>query len=459
MGLSDLFGAGSAVEQLFVWGVVNQVVSQVMGPTMNLITQKVNKDNPTVPLSPADLAQLVVRNYISNSEGQNVSRLSGITGTDFNHLVSLAGEAPAPGDLATALRRGLVPEAGDGEGSTSFDQGIREGHLANKWIPVVKGLAVQWPSPVDALNALLEGQVSEADGRALYERFGGAPEYFTMLFNSRGSAPTPDEAAVMANRGIIPWSGSGAGVVSFEQAFLEGPWRNKWLTPYRDAAQYYPPPRTITAMLKNGSLTVAQAMTLLQQQGLTAELAAAYVHDAQLSQNQADRDLTVSQVLDMYEAQLISPDDATTLLEALNYSADNAALLLAYKDLQRAIAQTNTAVSRVATLYIGHKISRDTAVSSLNALAVPAAQVQQILQLWDLQASVNVKTLTPAQIVDAWALAVIDQAEAQNELEGLGYTPYDAWILLSIKNKAPLGSAPAAGPAPIGGSVIPGTTR
>lgn len=459
MGLSDLFGAGSAVEQLFVWGVVNQIVSQVMGPTMNLITQKVNADNPTVPLSPADLAQLVVRNYISNDEGQAVSRLSGITGTDFNHLVSIAGEAPAPGDLATALRRGIIPESGDGTGSTSFDQGIREGHLANKWIPVIKALAVQWPSPTDALDALLEGQVSADDGRALYQRFGGDPQYFDMLFNTRGSAPTPDEAAVMANRGIIPWSGSGPGVVSFQQAFLEGPWRNKWLKPYQDAAQYYPPPRTITAMLKNGSLTVTQAMTLLQQQGLTQELAAAYVHDAQLSQNQSDRDLTVSQVLDMYEAQLISPEDAKGLLEALNYSTDNAALLLAYKDLQRAIAITNTAVSRIATLYIGHKITRDSAISGLNALKVPASQIQEIIGLWDIQASVNVKTLTESQIVDAWYYKTLTQEQAMTELEGIGYTPFDAWVLLSNKNKGPLDGQPAAGPAPIVGTVIPGTTQ
>jgi hypothetical protein len=459
MGLSDLFGGGGAVEQLFVWGVVNQVVSQVMGPTMNLITQKVNADNPTIPLSPADLAQLVVRGYISNDDGQATSRLSGITGTDFNHLVSIAGEAPAPGDMATALRRGIISESGTGAESTSFEQGIREGHLANKWIPVIKALAVQWPSPTDALDALLEGQVSEADGRALYERFGGDPDYFTMLFNTRGSAPTPDEAATMANRGIIPWSGTGPGSTSFEQAFLEGPWRNKWLKPYQDAAQYYPPPRTITAMLKNGSLTVTQAMTLLQQQGLSQELAAAYVHDAQLSQNQNDRDLTVSQVLDMYEAQLISPGDAKGLLQALNYSADNAALLLAYKDLQRAIATTNTAVSRLATLYIGHKINRDTAISGLNALNVPSAQVQEIIGLWDLQASVNVKTLSESQIVDAWYYKVITQDEAQQELQGIGYTPFDAWILLSNKNKQPLPNQPAPGPAPIAGSVTPGTTR
>jgi hypothetical protein len=459
MGLSDLFGGGGAVEQLFIWGVVNQVVSQVMGPTMNLITQKVNADNPTVPLSPADLAQLVVRNYIDNDEGQATSRLSGITGTDFNHLVALAGEAPAPGDLATALRRGIIAESGSGAGSTAFDQGIREGHLGDKWISVIKDLAVQWPSPTDALDALLEGQISQADAEDLYKKFGGDPQFFTMLFNTRGSAPTPDEAAVMANRGIIPWTGSGAGVVSFEQAFLEGPWRNKWLTPYRDAAQYYPPPRTITAMLKNGSLSVDQAMTLLQQQGLTQELAAAYVHDAQLSQNSADRDLTVSQVLDMYEAALISPDDATGLLVALNYSTDNAKLLLAYKDLQRAIATTNTAVSRIATLYIGHKISRSTAVSSLNTLNVPAAQVQEIIQLWDLQASVNVKTLTESQIVDAWFYQSITQDQAMNELEGIGYTPFDAWVLLSNKNKGPLGAPPVAGPAPITGTVIPGTTQ
>jgi hypothetical protein len=449
VGIGETLGGGGAITQIFTWQVAAQIVQSLMSPTLELVAQKVNAENPVIDLSPADLAQLVVRNYRSMGEAASEAARSGIDAAKFADLVHIAGDAPGPSDLAVALRRGLIPEGGTGPGVVSFEAGIREGRLADKWTAMVKELAVQWPSPTDALDALLEGQISQADAQALYRKLGGDPQFFTLLFNTRGSAPTPVEALEMANRGIIPWTGTGPDVTSFEQAFLEGPWRNKWEKAYRGIGDYLPPPRTVTAMVHNGSLTEAQALALLVKQGLSQELAAAYVHDALNSKTSHQRDLTVAQILDMYGAGMLAGTDAKSLLVALKYSEDSASELLAYKDLQRAIAAVNQAVARIHTLYVSHKIDRANAGSTLTALSVPGDQITRILATWDLERAVNVKVLTPAQIVDAWKVGIIDQGEATDELVGLGYTPRDAWILLSLKNKAPLGSAPAQGPAPL----------
>jgi hypothetical protein len=454
----DIFGKGSAAEQLLVWGVLNQIISTAGSPFFTVLAQQVNEKLPEAEISPAELADMVVRNFIALSDGKTRASRSGISADRFQLMVDAAGDSPAPGDLATALRRGIISESGTGAESTSFEQGIAEGRLADKWTSVIRQLATVWPSPADALNALLEGQVSEADGQALYEKFGGDPQYFTLLYNTRGNAPTPDEAAVMANRGIIPWTGTGPDVVSFEQAFLEGPWRNKWESPYRQAAQYLPPPRTVTAMLKDGSLTQDQATHLLMEQGLTADLAAAYVQDAELTATADNKALTLSEVTALYVNRLISASDAKSLIVALNYSDANASLLLSLADLSRSIAAVNTAVSRVQTLYISHKITRDTAVNSLNTLKVPPDQVASIVATWDLEVSVNVKVLTETQIVDAWSAQIITLDEAMTELTNIGYTPFDAWVLLSIKNKGPLPDQPAQGPGAPQGSVIPGET-
>lgn len=455
MALKDAFGKNSAVYQIFVWQVAAQLVQSLLGPTLELVAQEVNSVEPTAELTPADLANAVVQSYVSHGDAAHSAARSGISGDKFNTLVDLAGDALAPDALAEALRRGLIPEGGRGAGSTSFEQGIAEGRLKNKWAGVVKELAVRWPTPADALDALLEGQVSEHDARTLYAKFGGDPQYFTMLFDTRGNAPTPSEALELANRRIIPWTGTGPGVVSYEQAFLEGPWRNKWLKPFEALGEYLPPPRTVTAMVHNGSISESVALDLLTKQGLSKELAAAYVHDAQNSKSDTERKLTVAQLLDMYAAGLISSADTKSLLVALQYSDASADELLAYKDLQRAIAATNQAVARIHTLYVGHKIDRATAGSTLNALKVPADQIEQVLQTWDLERGVNLRVLTPAEITNAWKHDIISQDEAIAELVGQGYTPRDAWIMLSIRAGAALPGAPASGPAPLS---IPGGT-
>ncbi len=448
-GLGGALGGGGALTQIFTWAVAQQIVQTMLSPTLELVAQRVNSENPVVDLSPADLAAAVVQSFMSHDDAAHEAAKSGIDGGRFSTLVNLAGDSLAPEGLAEALRRGLIPEHGSGADSTSFEQGIREGRLKNKWAGIVKELAIRWPTPVDALEALLEGQISEGDARTLYERFGGDPAYFAMLFNTRGNAPTPVEALELANRGVIPWRGTGASRVSYEQAFLEGPWRNKWLEPFIALGEYLPPPRTITAMVRNGSLSDARALDLLIKTGLAKDLAAAYIADAHHQKTQTERDLSVSQLLSMYESGLISPNDAKSLLLVLGYSDESAGLMIDYKDLQRAIGAVNSAVSRIHALYVAHKIGRDTARNGLVTLAIPAAQIDDIVSTWDLERSINVRVLTPAEIANAWKYEIISIDEALAELVALGYTPRDAWIYMSVHAKAPLPTPPPPGPAPI----------
>lgn len=496
-GLGDLFGKNSIFEQLFVWGVLNQVIGALGSPYFETLTQNVNAAHPVAELSPVDLAQLVVRELVTPGDGREAAKrsginadrfgqlvqlatprlspadlaqlvvrgftplldaedeatLSGVTPDRFRDLVKIAADAPGPGDLAVALRRGVIPEDAGNPDTPSFAGGIREGRLGNKWIPMIKALAVQWPTPADALNALLEGQVSEEQARTLYHRFGGDLDYFTMLFNTRGNAPTPVEALELLNRGIIPERGTGPDSVSYQQAFLEGPWRNKWLDPFLALRTYVTPPRSVVAMVRDGAYTDRQAATALAKSGLSAEDITAYLSEAHQVAATTDKNLTQTAVIDLYQARVIARADAKGLLEALDYSPHNAEYLLELADLRRSIQAVNTAVSRVHTLYTGHKIKRDAAVTVLGQLGVPGDQVSDLLHTWDLEAGANVKQLTEAQIVAAWDKGVISDGEASDELVSVGYTPYDAWVLLSTKNGEPLPHKPPRGPSPVG--VIP----
>jgi hypothetical protein len=238
---------------------------------------------------------------------------AGVNADRFAVLAQLAGNAPDPTSLAVGLRRKLIDAA-------TYDRGIRQGRLRDEWADLVRELAVVQPAPGAMLAAFLEGQIPEAEARDRYAQLGGDPAYFDILYNTEGQAPTPTQALELANRGIIPWGGSGPGVVSFEQAFLEGPWRNKWQASFRELGAYLPPPRTVTAMLREGALTPAQATTLLEKQGLTPELAAAYLSGAHHQGTAKTKELAESTVLDLYRDQLISRDQVLTFLGALGWA-------------------------------------------------------------------------------------------------------------------------------------------
>lgn len=552
-GLEDLLGAGDAVKQLLLWGVLNQVIGDAFAPYLASLTQDVQSSHPVLPLAPPDLADAVIRNYMTMAEATTEAARSGIDAARFATLVPLHGDAPgaqelaagllrglidlsgagpdavsfeqgiregrlsdkwaplirglaqqllspadaasaavrnfidegqaaelaakagvdaktfatlrhlaadapAPGQLAEAVRRGLIPDEGTGPDAVSFVQGIAEGRLGDKWTDMIRGLAQIWPTPTDALAATLEGQVSEDEGKALYERFGGDPQYFQLLFNTRGNAPTPVEALQLANRGIIPWTGTGPGATTYEQAFLEGPWRNKWLDPYKALGEYLPPPETTRALLEAGAIDEKQAAQWWSDYGMTQETVNAYLNAAAFDNTAEVRGLTVSAVLDMFYAQLLDDTGARNLLDLFNVPPSSQDLLLAYVGMRRSIAAVQSAVSRLQSLYAGRKITRDAASQALTRLKIPSATISDLIDTWDIEASVNVKLLTEAQIVDAWALQIVTQDDAITELTAIGYTPYDAWVLLSIKAKGPLPNPPAKTVGAPLGAVIPGVT-
>jgi hypothetical protein len=551
--LGDLLGKGSIAEQLVVWGALNQAVGAAIAPYLNQLQQDVNARSPVNPLPPGDLADAVVRNYLTlteataeaaksglnaerfatmvplhadapgpqqlaealvrglipkagtgadaasfeqgiregrladkwtpvieglsvailsapdaasavvrnfltSAEGQAVAAKSGVDAGTFATLVALSGDAPGPQQLAEVLRRGTIPESGSGADSVSFQQGIAEGRLANKWAPVIKELALDWPTPIAALSAQLKGAFSGDDGKAMYIKLGGDPQFYDWLLFGEGSAPTPDEAANMARRGIIPKDGTGPDAVTYAQAFLEGPWRNKWSDAFWAASEFIPTAREVITLLKDQAVDKPTAAAWMTRAGADATTVAAFIAEADFEAISDYKGLTQSSVLNMYYQRLISADDATSILESLHVSAQAVPLMLAYADMQRAIAQQNSAITRVGTLYAARKITASTAKQSLITLQIPTDGIDDIMSTWELENSINVKLLTEAQIVDAWWLEIMTEDEAITELVNIGYTPYDAWVLISIKAKAPQPGKPGQGPAAPQGAVIPGTT-
>jgi len=449
--LGDLFRKGGIGEQLVVWDVLGVVLSTVLAPAMQLLTREVNKVLPGTPLTPAQLSDMVVRHIVEMAAATAYARESGIDETDFERMVQSAGEGPAPGDLAEALRRGIIQETGAGADETSFEQGLAESHLRDKWAPVVKLLAVREPTPADALRALLQGQIEEQRARDLYQRFGGDPQHFDWLFDSEGSAPTPLEAISMANRGIIPWDGRGPDTVSYEQAFLEGPWRDKWADPYRAFGTYVAPPRTVTALVRSGALTDQQAIAEFQKQGMTREMATAMLTDAHHVKTAAHRDLARGDILGFYRDGVVSRDDATAMLGAMGDTKEDVALLLDLEDVRREVAAVNGAISRVHGYYVARRIEAADASNDLDALRVPAAQRDQLLATWEVERASNLKTLSAAEITSAFFYNLIDQETAQQLLVADGYSPGAAWILLSVRKHTPLPNPPAGVQVPARG--------
>jgi hypothetical protein len=214
----------------------------------------------------------------------------------------------------------------------------------------------------------------------------------------------------------------------------------------------------VRTLLEQGAIDEQQARKYWQESGLSPATIEAYLHAAAFNNSAATRGLAINEVLNLFYAQVIGELETEQLLDLFHVPKHTAKLLIQYTLVRRDITAVTKAVARISSLLSARKISIATARRSLERLKIPNAAIDGLLQDMELTAGINVKILTEAQIVDAWQIKALTEAEAIHELQAIGYTSYDAWILLSIKAKTPLPNKPPRDVAPALGNVTPGVT-
>lgn len=449
--LGDILSAqGDTAKQFFLWGVLYAIINQAAAPYMRDVAYLTNDIDPNMVLSPPDLADAVVRGIKTQADGAAEAKKSGFDAAHFDELVKITGDPPALQLLFEMIRRGVIDE-------TLLEKGVREGRVKDEWIPYVKEMQYAIPTPTDFVRAAVQNQLTydqasqaaKIAGLSPAETRTGNIDFFKVLFDTAGRPPGPVELAEMVHRGVIPWTGVGPGVLSFEQGVSESDVKDKWTAALQAASEYLPPPRTTTALLKEGAIDDNEAAQLFQKAGLNAHLSAVYVAAAHHQKVAVEKDLAKADVLKLYESHAIDGAQATTMLAPLGYTGAVAAFILQLADMRREITALEQAISRVRSFYVARKIPKKTASDALDALGVVPAERDQLLTTWELEANALVRLPTPAQIEDAFAYTIINQDQAITDLQALGYSAHDAWLVLSVKNKAALPNEPARGASEI----------
>lgn len=446
-GLSDFFSKGSIGEQLLVWGVLNQLFGAAINPALLDITQAVNSADPVVTLTPEQLAVGVVRQILDPGNSESEAAKSGVGAGRFAQLVGLAQQPPSLGILLAAHQRTLGTVGPGADAGVDLDKALADLGISEQYRPLVKAQSILIPTADAVLDAWLKGQITPADATARIMATGLDPSWIETAYNANGQAPTPVEALEMLNRGLIPRDGEGPDSISYHQAFLEGPWRNKWEDVFAALANYLPPPRTIQAMLREGSIDVDQATQWLRWQGVNGDVLTAFLNSTTHAKTPAARELSRTDVVDLYESQLITADQAISDLTDLKYTADDARLIVALADKKQATAASKAAITRLKNLYLAGSNTVAQSRAALNALGIPDQQIANLLAVWALEQATEVRTLSEAQIVAAWYYDLLapdvptNTSIALSRLGQLGYSVGDATLLLEIRNKGPLTNA------------------
>lgn len=439
--LSGLFKKGGIAEQILLYNVVGQLVSAVLGPEMELLARSVNELLQATPLSPDQLADMVVKGHVDIGDATAYAKQSGVSPTDFQRMVDDAGEPPGLVFLLEAFRRGYIAQSGSGPENTSLEQGIRESRLHPKWTHVVEQMGLQPIGVADAVDAVVEGQIPYATGEHIAYLNGVGPDDFRILTNTRGNPPSPAELAELLRRGLIPLEGTGPDAISFQQGIFEGASKDKWYPYYAKLADYIPPPRTVTTLIHDGVVTDEEALALFKQNGLTDELAAKYVKSAHFSKGAAHK-ATISAELrsvarrGFMDGQL-SEDRFRQLLDQANVSAEVIDQEVTAANLSKQLGRHTFSLAQIKRQRQHGLIDDATARQRLIVAGWSEEDAQTQINEWNAEASAGRSGLTESRILAYLVSGILTPTEAYDKLIAQGITTANATFLVQHPTAVP----------------------
>jgi hypothetical protein len=374
------------------------------------------RDLRNILLSPSDAALAQLRGNLTREQASAISRAWGVSQADHDILVANTGEPPGPEQLAEALRRGFIDEA-------TFTKGILESRVRDEWIPTMLKLRFTPMSVADAVNAVVQDYLTEAQASAIAEQNGLEPGQVDILLKSAGEPLSRTELETLYNRGIVTED-------QVVQGLRESRLKNKYNDYAFDLHVRLLEPRELSSSVESGAITQAEAVKRAMEYGFSAEDARILVNGGVNRKLKTYRERVVSSAEGMYEINAITSAQFLDVAKSMGFDDTEAQFILKSAELRRQEKTLTQVTSAIRAKYVAHHIDGSQASALLDAAGIPAAQRDFLLNQWTIERAANVKVLTPTQIVKAHKLALISDQDALDRLVAQGYTDGDAALLI-----------------------------
>lgn len=423
------------------WGEGESVQAGVNNGRFDLIQQSELRA-PAI----GELLQLVRRSAISDDLLTHALRKAQLEPQYDSLLKGLAVQPLAPGEIATAIHRGIMTGTGLIVTEPPTDPGkvpivppstldpVTQAAwwgLDHEKLRVLVGISGLPLSLGEMLQLLNRGEVTEDDVRRSVAESNVRNEYMDVALNLRRRLLTPNEYAELQLRGFLTQKQRDDG------AALSG-------MTGADAELLYnvlgraPAVHTITKGLAFGGVyngghdgIPEVYLSALQRGNLRPEYYDIAYHDRYLWPSAfVLRALVQAGEVPADEAEkvLLYNGWEPTFAKLVSTSWAGAAPSTADKHIGKAETQVWT---KLHTSYVDNLSTDAETQADLATIGVAQAAIPQVLKLWQVEREITRRSLTPAQLKKAAAEKLMTAEEATARLLALGYSAEDAGVLLS----------------------------
>lgn len=342
-------------------------------------------------LNPDQVRDLYLREEIDKTEREKRLLSLGMKPEDIDLIEKLYYFIPAPTDLV----RMAVREAWD----DSF--------------------ASKWGTDLDFPPEFLES--AKKSGLSAY--------WAKKFWRAHWELPGATQGFEMLHRGVISW-GDLKGLLKALDV-MPG-WREKLL-----AISYNPYTRVdVRRMYGAGVLKKEDVYKTYKDLGYDDEHATNLTTFTVKDALETERSLTKSEILSIYEREIIKREAASDMIVELGYSKEEAEIFLSKLDYDITKKLKEKELSFVEKNYIAGVITYEEARGRLSKLNLGGAELSKLFKDWDIEKEGKLAELTFTQLQSLLITKVIDEATFKTELKGKNFSDkYVTWLLELTKKK------------------------
>lgn len=393
------------------------LVSAAMAAPAASLQQGSFHNNPSIALSPAEVALGMIRHTLGNRDPYLEASYSGLDRDRLNILALNTGDSPAVGDLLLLYRRKQIDHA-------RLVHGLQQSRVRDEWVDDIVNLRFAPPSAGEVITGALKGHLGDTDARERLAEAGINPDNFDWLRATAGRPPGIEQVLHLRNR-------KQATDQDVVDVVRQSDINDRFLPLIEHLGEYHPPVRSIMAMLRAGAIDDTKATELFKNQGVLDTDIPGYLREAHHGRTQSVKQLSQSQLVRMYVDGLIDHAAATGRLVALGYQTADADLLLALADDTRHERYVNALITQMHSRYVAHKATDADVHNALSAAGVAPGTITELLRLWQLARGATVHAPTVAQVVHAYRATYISAASCKRLLLAAGVTADDIGITVA----------------------------
>jgi hypothetical protein len=379
-----------------------QLVAERNGVPNNFIQPLI--DLRWILLTPSDAALAVLRGDISLEQGYQIALANGVGNNNFDILRANTGEPPGAQELQEALRRGFI-------GEERFTKGILESRIRNEWIPTLLDLRYSPIPTADAVNAHVEGYITEDQLKAFADQNGLIPGQYKILMEAAGDPLSYTDMMRL-------WRYGFATEDDVKAALRRGRLKDNYID---FAVQLKDSPMTVADAVESsvqGYLTYDQAKHIAEMNGLREQ-------DFDPLWHTAGDPLSKTEMIELWQRGLVTQDQVEAALKQSRLKDSYIPLALHLKLRLPALFETRTLLAEGG-------LTAEQGTQILLEQGYAANVVKSIVNNAINGKTAVHKTLTEAMYADLYKERAITAEEFSSELKALGYNEAEIRLIQAI---------------------------